>query len=240
VITSSNFPLRIQKLATDVPNFSHQIGRIAETVEFQSIYLEGSNGFINSGTLTAQTADFRTSNGPIEGSFDASTSLSLVTSNSPINVDVGLDNIDPDTSTRLVITTSNGPIRSSISRFSPNAMRSKFEVGITTSNSVLEAEFPISPMNSTLLLSAQTSNARAAVVLDHAYEGEFHVQSSNFAPRVEQRETEDPLGQGRRKVIDRNREDRGHSEGRIRYDPPGMAASRVRVITSNAEASLTL
>lgn len=59
-------------------------------------------------SLYVDTATVRTSNSPITGSFNTSTSLHLETSNARINVEAGLTNENSGRPTDLLLKTSNG------------------------------------------------------------------------------------------------------------------------------------
>jgi len=233
-------PLHIQKFMTDLPNFSHQIGQLGESVHFQTISLKGSNKFIAVESLAAETAELDTSNGPIHGTFNTSSSLYLFTSNAHVKVDVGLQNNDVNRATHLTIKTSNAWIHSDVSLLSSNTTGGCYDINTETSNGVLEVQFPISPVDSTLRLEARTANAPATVVLHSAYEGAFSIHSSIFSPTLEEHPVEDPSGQRRRRIVERSRVGSGYLEGRVRYDPSGSGASSVDVRTSNAWAVLKL
>jgi hypothetical protein len=95
-------------------------------------------------------------------------------------------------------------------------------------------------VDSTLRLDGATSNAPVAVALHSAYEGAFSLRSSLFTPTLKERDVEDPSGRGRPRDVEIRRMGRGYIEGRVRYDPPGVAGGWVELKTSNARAGLTL
>jgi hypothetical protein len=118
----------VKAFETELPLFVHTVGDIAKTVEFRRLSLMGSNMPMTvtvSGpryfaffvlqfkmslkSLHAHHAKLATSNRPITGSFNASTSLELRTTNAPITANVGLLN-DPagKAATDLIMATSNG------------------------------------------------------------------------------------------------------------------------------------
>jgi len=239
--SSGSSPLLIKKLSTDLPNFSHEVGWLSETVEFEKIHLKGSNRFICVESLSAETAELETSKSPIEGSFNASASLSLITSNGHVNINVGLYNDNASRGTRLTVQTSNGWVRSAISLLSSNTVTNgQYDISTKTSNGALDVEFPVSPVNSTLHLEAKTSNSPARITLDSAYEGVFSARSSNnISPALEQLELEDPSGGRRPRVVERTA-GRGYVKGRVHYHPSGKASSWVDAQTSNGQLVLKL
>ncbi|KAJ7252934.1 hypothetical protein C8J57DRAFT_1519726 [Mycena rebaudengoi] len=93
-------------------------------------------------------------------------------------VQVGLESIS-NTPVQLIMRTSNNHIESSISLLTPQGAHGKFGVSATTSNGRLNIDFPASPPDSTLDLTAGTSNAAASVTLHEAYEGVFALDTSN-------------------------------------------------------------
>jgi hypothetical protein len=238
--SSGSSPLLIQKLTTDLPIFSHQLGRLGETVRFQTIRLKGSNMPISVESLNAENVKLETSNGAIEGFFTTSTSLSLLTSNAPVKVAVDLQNPNARRSTQLTIKTSNAVLHSTIKLLSSEGIDGQYDIYTRTSNAPLDVQFPASPINSTLQLKAKTSNAPATIALNSAYEGSFLLRSTIFAPTVEQRDVEDPSGRGRPRVVERNRGGRSSLEGRVHYRPSGTAAGLVDVQSSNAPVVLKL
>jgi hypothetical protein len=236
--SSGSSPLLIQKLATDLPNFSHQLRRLGDTVKFQTLHLKGSNKPISVVSLNAENAELRTSNSPIEGSFVASKSLSLITSNAHVKVAVDLQNRNARRSTQLTIKTSNALVHSTIKLLSSNASDGQYDINVTTSNAALDVEFPVSPVDSTLKLTAGTSNGPATIALHPAYEGEFSLRSSVFAPILEERDVEDPSGNGRPRIVERNRGGKRYLDGKVHYRPSGPAAGRVDVQSSNAKVTV--
>ncbi|KAK0205881.1 hypothetical protein DFS33DRAFT_1272471 [Desarmillaria ectypa] len=86
-------PLTIQDFRTDLPPFSHHVG-VLETIFFESITLHSAVMPIYVESVSTAVGKFKNVNIPIEGKFNTSTSLDLVTANSPINVIVGLFNAD--------------------------------------------------------------------------------------------------------------------------------------------------
>lgn len=62
---SLDSPLLLNNFETDVPNFTQTVADMDEKVNFRSLSLTGSNGFIAAQTLNVVNATLRTSNGGI-------------------------------------------------------------------------------------------------------------------------------------------------------------------------------
>ncbi|KDR75472.1 hypothetical protein GALMADRAFT_483435 [Galerina marginata CBS 339.88] len=216
-VPAGSGPLPVQKLETDVPNTSHSVGDLRQKVSFDAIALFGSNQGINVQSLSAITGIFRTSNGAITGDFDASSALSLLTSNSPIKVNVGLKNDNNGTQSKLVVRTSNSPLQAAINLSSTSGGGS-FGVTTTTSNGQLQVSFPAAPVDSKLQLVASTTNSPAHVSLPPAYEGSFSLSSSPFsAPSLNQLNPPDPSGRGRQRTVQHYQVGGGQLNGNVSW-----------------------
>jgi len=231
--------LRINNFETDLPLFTHEVGDLARTVEFQHFSLKASNMPIVVKSLYADHASLQTSNGPITGSFNTSTSLELRTSNAPISTHIGLLNDPSKKSTELLLITSNAPLRSSISLLSTNSAGGSFNVTTRTSNNPLEIKYDTSPVDSILHHRAWTCNSPSAIDLHSAYEGTFSLQTSIFSPTVDSLDAVDPSGQGRKRSLEVFRAGRGNVLGEV-YWGEEKQAGNIEVITSNSPAHLRL
>ncbi|OBZ69749.1 hypothetical protein A0H81_10118 [Grifola frondosa] len=200
-------PLRIPAFETNLPSFAHIISDLKDKVVFDSLSLSSSDKPIVSERVDVHRANIKTSNNPIVGTFRASRSLSLITSNAQISANVSLysDNDENNNnSSQLIMKTSNGPITSSINLISTTMDESggDFEVTAQTHNSYLTIDFPKTPLNSFLKLDAETSNSPATVHLNPAYEGGFKLETSNTAPTVHRDvKIADPSGRDRSRVF---------------------------------------
>ncbi|KAF8070381.1 hypothetical protein FPV67DRAFT_1448153 [Lyophyllum atratum] len=226
----------IENLETDVPNTSHRF-RDVQRVNFSQIDIKGSNAPIEAQSICADTAIFRTSNSAIIGVFNTSRSLTLRTSNSPIQVDVGVRN-EKEYVSELVMRTSNAKIESRVSLTSPTK-GGRYLVTATTSNGSLNVTFPTSPLDSTLKLTAATSNAPALVSLDPAYEGTFSLSTSNFSPSLKRRDVQDPTGKGRKRMMEANSYGRGVLRGSV-YWSDQTGHGTVEVKSSNSPVTIEL
>ncbi|KAG6920045.1 hypothetical protein DXG01_010113 [Tephrocybe rancida] len=201
VIPASRIPESLQQIKTfktDMSNTNHRLGDLQGLVSFSHLSLKGSNSPIYAKSIHADTAVFRTSNGAITGFFNASRSLTLHTSNAPIQADVTVANEDEYVSD-LTLRTSNGKIdsRVSLTATEGDQYSSRYLVAATTSNALLAVNFPSSPLASILRVTASTSNGPAHFSLPPAYEGEISMSTSNSAPSIKRRDVVDPSGKGR-------------------------------------------
>ncbi|KAJ7032714.1 hypothetical protein C8F04DRAFT_1396379 [Mycena alexandri] len=172
--------LPVYNLETQLPSFTHSLDSLRDVLEFDTLVLRSKNEPIVAKSLFARNATIQTSNGFISGSFEASSSLSLVTSNAPIDATVKLHNTNIFSTTELILQTRNGQIDSDVSLMTSAATGEggKFSIKAETSDAPLVMTFPASPARSILNLDAQTSNSPASVWLNHAFEGDFALASS--------------------------------------------------------------
>ncbi|KAJ6497498.1 hypothetical protein C8R45DRAFT_1093867 [Mycena sanguinolenta] len=171
--------LPIYNLETHLPSFSHAFDSLRNVLEFDHLVLHSQNEPITAKSLFARNATVQTSNALISGTFEASNSLSLVTSNAPIDATVNLRNQNIFTTTELVLRTRNAQLETDVNLMTSSATGEggKFAVKAETSDGPLIMSFPTSPTRSVLKLDAQTSNSEASVWLNHAFEGEFTLKS---------------------------------------------------------------
>ncbi|KAJ7736868.1 hypothetical protein B0H16DRAFT_1572887 [Mycena metata] len=172
--------LPVYKLETQLPSFAHSLDSLRDVLIFDTLVLRSKNEPIVAKSLFARNATIQTSNGFISGSFEASSSLNLVTSNAPIDATVKLHNTNIFSTTELVLQTRNGQVDSDVSLMTTAATGEggKFSIKAETSNAPLVMTFPTSPAHAILNLDAQTSNSPANVWLHEAFEGDFTLASS--------------------------------------------------------------
>ncbi|KAJ7496753.1 hypothetical protein FB451DRAFT_1208687 [Mycena latifolia] len=177
---SSSTSLPTYNLETRLPSFAHTLDSLKGVLEFDHLNLRSKNKPIVVQSLSAKNATIQTSNGRISGSFEASSSLSLVTSNAPIDASITLHSTNIFGTTNLVLQTRNADLESAISLVTSAATGEggKFSVKAETADAPLVMTFPKSPVHSLLNLDAQTTNSPADVWLNHAFEGEFALASS--------------------------------------------------------------
>ncbi|KZP13761.1 hypothetical protein FIBSPDRAFT_1049269 [Athelia psychrophila] len=232
--------VRVHAFETDLAMFSHDF-QTSKRVVFDSLSVHGSNMAITATSLQAEHATLKTSNGPITGVFNTTTSLELVTSNAPIKADVGLTNAPPlGAPTTLVIKTSNGPVHSVVSLLSTRDEEGSYDVTTETSNNVLDVAYDAAPVELTLVHHGRTSNGPVTLTLPRAYEGALALRSSNIAPSVSHDENaEDPTGRGRRRWLSVNRV-KNVLSGAVYWGSAKAGKGSVDVRTSNAPARLVL
>ncbi|ETW74815.1 hypothetical protein HETIRDRAFT_482614 [Heterobasidion irregulare TC 32-1] len=235
--------LYIPAFETDLKLFAHYLGPLASAYTFGSVLLKTSNFPIDVQSIDAYRAKISTENAAIRGSFNVSTSLELATSNAPIEADVSLYNSQSNHATSLRLATRNGPIKAAL-RLYTDSLRSSFKVDATTSNSPLTITNNVSPPDSILRLSAETSNSPAHVLLASAYEGTFSVGTSLFSPVVDRNtRKEDPSGRGRERSVNVRNVRGGVVEGAVSWEPselPRGGAGEVSLRTSNSPVTLIL
>ncbi|KAI0669408.1 hypothetical protein C8Q78DRAFT_976847 [Trametes maxima] len=241
-------PLKINALNTNLPQFSHHLAQLADTVLFRSIHLRSTNAGLRVDSLAADAAVFQTLNGKILGTFNTTSSLDIETRNGPIEVHANLYNKDEVAGTRLALSTSNGPIHASVGLFSGDFSRIQaaggaFGATAMSTNGPVAVVFTEAPVNSLLNASAVSSNSPVRVLAHPTFEGTFELHSAWFSPPgIEQHDVEDPLGNGRRRALQVNTIRRGAVRGKVEWTPKHADAKNghVNVETSNAKATLTL
>ncbi|PIL33798.1 hypothetical protein GSI_04423 [Ganoderma sinense ZZ0214-1] len=196
-------PLHVKAIETNLPLFTHVFSKLEGKVAFDSLKAYSSNMPIHGDYVDVESAKIVTSNARIDGKFRVSRSLELQTSNQHIDTEVVLDYdalSQGDASTNLTLHNSNGLIHSKISlrTASPFGIGGFYAVSASTQNGAVDLSFPEQPVDSTLTLSARTSNSPAMVRLNPAFEGQFELGTANgpvtFAP---DKNVADPAHRGR-------------------------------------------
>lgn len=207
-------------------------------------------------SVTAEDGLVRSSNGAITGYFNIASSLQLRTSNGPIDASVSLLNRENSPASELKMTTSNGymtcvlfQFRHLTSRFSKinahvdlvtySGHGGIFDVQTRTSNGPVTLEYTDMPINSILRSEARSSNAAMSVKLHSAFEGSFHVDTSNAAVTLTEMSVEDPSGQGRRREVTQRRE-RYHLRGSAYWGESKQNKGHAKVNTSNGRVELKI
>ncbi|KAF8525979.1 hypothetical protein BU17DRAFT_41231 [Hysterangium stoloniferum] len=208
-VESSSQPLVINSLESDLNNWSQHMASLESQTLFNNVSLQSSNAAITIDAISAISGSFKTSNGPITGSFNVSKSLELHSSNAPVNVQVSLENDPTAEATILDIKTSNGAIKVPVTLISTDAKAddpASFLVSTTTSNAPLAVTFPEAPSTRlspfyVLNLTGKTSNAPVSVTLHPTYEGSLSLSSSLFSPKVTTGSSSDPSGENRSRTV---------------------------------------
>ncbi|KAI0753380.1 hypothetical protein C8Q80DRAFT_1249886 [Daedaleopsis nitida] len=254
-------PLKVNSLSTRLPQFSHRLPELIDSVHFDSIKLKSQNApiIVDVGVnATSESAApcsrllvqslagdriwLNTRNGLIAGRFTASSLLDVSTANAPISVSAALLNAGEST-TNLFLKTTNGRIDAQVSLTSNTSESGgTFHVVARSSNAPLTLTFVDAPADSTLSMTASTSNAPAHVTVHKTFEGSFDLASSSgFRPEVEWAPVGDPAGHNRtrRVVLDMARKASG-KRGTVSWEETGKAKGRVVVETTNAPLRLVL
>lgn len=244
---SGKAPLDVPALETSFHNFKHSFSLSDTSYRFGSVRLHTTNSGVDVQPMVVDQAIIATTNGHIHGSFNTSTSLTLVTTNAHVDVDARLHNANTEHPTTLHTSSTNGATKVSASLHSTSETSAgSFNINSRTSNGPLDVSVNDAPADSTLYLSGHTTNSRAQVRLPAAYEGTFVLSTTNSHPTLDHNEErEDPSGRGRKRVVDMNPVDRkGRTvSGEIRWSPrdeTSRSKGVVAVSTTNGPVKLSL
>ncbi|KAF9460719.1 hypothetical protein BDZ94DRAFT_1169062, partial [Collybia nuda] len=228
----------ISGLETDFSNSPHYIGDLQGLIDFQYLNIKTSNALIHAESVRATQGTFSSSNGPIEGIFNTSDHLFLKTTNARIKVDVGLQNDDTRV-TSLKLSTTNNKLEANVNLVSSSKTGGRYTTAASTTNAPLRLNFPASPVNSSLKLSATTSNSPASISLHPSYEGSFQLSTTQFLPELLRRDVEDPSGKGRERKVSVDYVNRRSLKGSVSWsDNEGPGSITLR--STNAHVSLEL
>jgi hypothetical protein len=98
--------------------------------------------------------------------------------------------------------------------------------------------FTDSPVDSRLLLKANSTLSSVDLQLHSAYEGRFFLETSLSRPDVVVREVEDPSGQGRKRAIGVRAVKGNKIDGQVSWSEAGKERGEVQI--SSAWAPVTL
>ncbi|KAJ7768680.1 hypothetical protein DFH07DRAFT_807582 [Mycena maculata] len=255
-LPQSTSPLFINRLVTDVSNFSHDLDALEDIIKFGEVFLTGSNGKIHAKTvgatnvklttsngavlvdhLVALNAAVRTSNAGISGNYSAVDSLHLTTSNGAIKVEAALTG---DDTKPLILRTSNHVLEATINLGAPSGSGGSFHVQAETSNGRLAAHIASAPVEFVLTLQARTSNAKALVKLPPTYEGDLEVHTSNAGVGIARADPheEDPRGEGRTRRLETRVVGKYMAAGAVYWDRGNVHRGGAVLRTSNGAATI--
>ncbi|KIK05412.1 hypothetical protein K443DRAFT_130445 [Laccaria amethystina LaAM-08-1] len=217
-LPASSSPLLIESLETELPLFSLSLGDLAN-VHFKSLSLKNALLPINVQSVFAEKGMVTSSVGAIQGHFTTSSSLSLVTSLAPINVSI-----------ELVGDSKGGDARDGPTK--------EYTILASTALGKVNVNFTDSPVDSRLLLKANSTLSSVDVQLHSAYEGRFFLETSLSRPDVVVREVEDPSGQGRKRAIGVRAVKGNKIDGEVSWSEAGKERGEVQI--SSAWAPVTL
>ncbi|KAJ7748770.1 hypothetical protein DFH07DRAFT_1062464 [Mycena maculata] len=242
-------PIGVQSykdLTTDLARFAHTTMDFFDwwsPVSFEVIRLRTSDAAIHSG-LMGRALFIQTSNADVQGNF-AGYELGVQTSNAPIQVAAIMFGENVGSESRVQLKTSNGAIDVDmvlLSGYANNTLRAVVQTSAApiTINRRLANKDPIEPaINSSFFLDASTSLGAASVQLYPEYEGTYDLQTSSAPAEVwEGTKTEDPLGKGRHRTVNKTL-DGEHAQGSMFWSrdgepPEGVRRGAVKIITSKS------
>ncbi|KAI5123822.1 hypothetical protein M0805_009114 [Coniferiporia weirii] len=237
-------PRLYNALSTDFSNFKHDFNNL-QGVAFSVVDAKTSNAYIAAENLEVAQGSLKSSNGPITGTYNTSTALTIITSNARIAVDVEMHSERLKRPTAVILKTSNGVIDSTLNLHadSPSGgADSAFAAQAITSNARSSLAITQHPADAPLTVESKTSNSPARVALHPAFEGAFALRTSNSAARIDAAEhVGDPRGEGRVRTVRTDRIGKGSAEGRVWWGE--YAAGKkgwVHVTSSNSQVELAL
>ncbi|KAF8590832.1 hypothetical protein K439DRAFT_1627574 [Ramaria rubella] len=207
ILPNTGSTLNINALKTNMGIWFHHITSLGNDVIFGSLSFNTTDAPIKSDSVSAVLANFTTVNAEISGSYNISNSLGISTVNSPIFVNILMENADGNNPTTVSLETLDGDIQAPITIVSTSTSGSPaaFSVSANTTNSPLNVSFsdtPTSPFPR-LAFVGQNSNGLTNVTLPATYEGSILLSSVISHPILTSNpNTTDPSGQGRTRTID--------------------------------------
>ncbi|KAI0034676.1 hypothetical protein K488DRAFT_83741 [Vararia minispora EC-137] len=209
----------IPSLRTSFPLFGQTMHNLTEAIEFGEVGLYSTNRQITTEDIRVREVGVHTTNAAILGSFNTTSNLTLVTSNSPIKVDVTAYN--QGSVNNLVMHTTNNVLAANLSLLTSPASSGPgaFEVTATTTNSPLHVNHLTSPADSVLNAKFATTNSPAYVRLDPAFEGTFTASTTHFTPSIQYINAEDPAGRNRERKVHLDFVMRGMARGTVGWEP---------------------
>ncbi|EJD40920.1 hypothetical protein AURDEDRAFT_146291 [Auricularia subglabra TFB-10046 SS5] len=203
---TSKAPLHLKGLETHMPLYRHAFGDLGERVQIDSLDLRSANAPIEAGSVLAKTAEVKTVNSIISGSFNATNSLTITSANAPIDVKIGFVSSlkEDEGAATLTLRTANADIKAVIDlSTSGDDFAGDFLVETFTANAPLALQILSLPSGGKLGLSGKTANAPANVVLPTSYEGVFRLSTLFFKPELVTRgDVEDPASRGRKRTVE--------------------------------------
>jgi hypothetical protein len=234
----------IPSFEADLPNFTLDFDDIS-AFRFGDVSLRSTNSHINVRGAIASTFNVHSTNGGISGTFNATDSLTIVTTNSPVSVTIGAVNEKPEKPTEVIIQTTNGRIKADMSLISNSSSGTggAFGVFAHTTNSPIEVIYDDSPVDSVLKFNAASTNSRVHAVLHRAYEGMFTLTTTNDGAVLDRlRDVEDPSGRGRERSLTKRFVGKNHIVGEVEWVPSSDfdRAGSVNIATTNDVITLTV
>jgi len=251
----------VKEFTTSLGMFTHEIAYLAPRVKFGTLRLQGKSS-INVEAISAETANVKTSHASIKGSFHADEylrldtshstikgsfssngAISVMTSNSSIEGEVKLFNSGDGTPSKADLATSNSKINVEVILTAVNNMGGAFKVDASTSNAKLDVVCSSAPIDSELVLKANTSNANVRVDLPPTYQGKVSASTSHGKATLESDPPAlDPTGLGRERIIKMSKTEDREIHGEVRWSEHDdwKVAGKVDVNSSNCKILVRL
>ncbi|KIY48648.1 hypothetical protein FISHEDRAFT_73436 [Fistulina hepatica ATCC 64428] len=182
----------------DMPRFTQEL---SSNFSFDQVLLRSFNGHIKA-QVSGDTVHIETTEGNTEGTFNVSSSLILHSGHASIKPTAYLRN-DPAVgqATTFELHTSEAEIDASIHLLSSalDGAGGAFKVEVAAVDSPMTLDIVSAPLNANINITAQSSAYASMLSLPNTYEGEFLLTAPS--PLVEDRHLEDPLRNGRPRVV---------------------------------------
>ncbi|KAF8592223.1 hypothetical protein K439DRAFT_393990 [Ramaria rubella] len=207
ILPNTGSTLNINALTTNMGIWLHHITSLENNVIFGSLSFNTIDAPIQSDSVSAVLANFTTANAEISGSYNISNALNISTTNSPILVNICMENANGDSPTTLSLETLDGAIQAPITLVSTSTSGSPaaFSISAITANSPLNVSFPDTPTSpfARLAFIGQNVDGLTNVTLPATYEGSILLSTTIFHPILTSNpNTIDPSGQGRTRTVD--------------------------------------
>ncbi|KLO15081.1 hypothetical protein SCHPADRAFT_996065 [Schizopora paradoxa] len=191
--------LFLKKLKTNFTVVHHRIDDLYNRVNFESVSLQTSYMPISFAGLAAEEIDIQSRDSLLVGLVNATKSVDMRTSNSPISVQVALTNNNTQHPSRVSLKTINSPIDAVFRFYSTNSHHNGlFLADVETENAHVGVYNDLLPLHSNLTMKVRTSKAPVTIQAPPEFEGTFLFSE---APFIEPRHVEDPEGRGRTRRI---------------------------------------
>ncbi|KAL1746666.1 hypothetical protein HDZ31DRAFT_33694 [Schizophyllum fasciatum] len=242
----AGYASKLAGFQTILPKYSQYVADMGEGVRFQHISLNSTLGSIHAETLVSDTLIVGTTNAPITGVYNTTSDVRLVTSNAPIDVELGLTYPDRASGATSAVLQSSNDYVAARTHLRSAHKSPRYSVAAASTNQHIELSFPTSPLDALLDATAHTSNAPAQIAVHPAWEGDFALRTSNARAVVDEAGVRDPTGRGRERTVwlDKAAGGRfleGESRGTVAWgDRRTRTGSAVEIVSSNGRVTLVV
>jgi hypothetical protein len=231
--------LYLPSFESDLPLFRHHVN--GQGLIFGNLTLSTVHEPIFGKAIEAEYASVSTVNAPIFGDFKASSSIRLATANAPIHASLGLFNEDADSPTTARVETTHAHINvsSTLTAGADNG-GGGFAIDAATVRGRIDLQFPSAPVDSVLVLKAETVLAHIDVRLHPTFQGAFALETVHAPVKLDDSsDAEDPAGEGRKRVVKLDYDTKGSVKGETWWGD-GKPLGAVSLKTTLAPAVLHL